>query len=106
MTPKDWFGLALRFAGIWCGLQSAAHVMSFIDARMRLGSERQITAYGEQSTIPQAYLLYAIGYAVLALLLVLRTDFFIRLSFRPTEPAPPAEDDSYPRTSPKPDSEI
>ena len=80
--------------------------MSFIDARLRLGSERVFTAYGEQSANPQAYLLYAVGYAILALLLVLRTDYLVSLSFQSAEPSTPTEFDSSPQTSEKPGSEI
>lgn len=61
--------------------------MGFLDVRLRLGSDRVMTAYGEQIVNPQAYLLYAVGYAMLALLLVLRTDYLVRVSYQSPEPS-------------------
>lgn len=94
MTPKDWFGLGLRFVGLWCGLQCAQNVMGFLEIKLKLGASRVTSLYGEQVINPENYLPYIIGYLVLAVLLVTRAEFFVRVSFQSSQPTEPIDAES------------
>jgi len=34
MKPQDWFGLGVRFAGVWCMIQTVTNVVFFLDVRL------------------------------------------------------------------------
>jgi hypothetical protein len=100
MKPQDWFGLGVRFAGVWCAIQAAINVAYFLDVRLGF-SELRESAYGGVRGSPIGYLLYAAVYAVLAAYFVLGAGHLTRLSFggsesdkeQVTEMTPSTEDD-------------
>lgn len=92
MTPRDWFGLGVRFAGIWCALQSASSLMRFLDVRLGFSMMREFSFNPYEYNAPNGHWLYVLGYGVLALYFLLGADHLTRLSFGAPEPPPVLEE--------------
>jgi hypothetical protein len=85
MNAQDWFGLGVRFAGIWCGIQAVVYVVTFLDVRLGF-SELRGAGVGFGGNSPVGYLLYAAGYLGLALCFLLQADLLTQLTFRRRAP--------------------
>jgi hypothetical protein len=82
MKPQDWFGLGVRFLGLWCALQTVQNVMYFLDVRLGFSPMRGSSA-SFQDNSPVAYLMYAAGYAVLGAYFLLGTEHLTTLNSSP-----------------------
>ena len=107
MKPRDWFGLGVRFTGLWCLMQSVGYLLFFLDVRLGFSAIRDVTqaVYGKDS--PQGYLLYAAVYAALAYYFLLCTEHLTRWTFHETAlPSQPEIEADIPQgTDSKSDSE-
>lgn len=102
MKPQDWFGLGVRFAGVWCVIQAVLNVLYFLDVRLGFAPMRG-AAFLSDDRSPVGFLMYAAAYAVLGAYFLLGTGHLIALTFGETEEQPepesqdsegrPAEDD-------------
>jgi hypothetical protein len=89
MKPRDWFGLGVRFTGLWCLMQSATNLLYFLDVRLGFSSpgDAAQSVYGKTS--PQGYVLYAAGYSAIAFYFLLCTEHLTRWTFNePPVPTP------------------
>lgn len=81
MKPQDWFGLGVRFTGVWCAIQTILNVMYFLDVRLGFSQLRSSSSSLQDFGSPVGYLIYAAGYAVLATYFLLGTGHLTALTF-------------------------
>jgi hypothetical protein len=91
MKPEDWFGLGIRFTGVWCLLQSATYLMAFLDLCLGFSSIRDTPLYPSQLNSSSSYMIYMLGYAALALLFQFGASHFTKWTFRSPQGLPHAE---------------
>jgi hypothetical protein len=90
MSPRDWFGFGVRFAGLWCACKSAFDFMGYLDVRLGFSKMRVSPLDGYESS-PDSYLVYAAGYGALALYFLRATEHLTRLTFHDSTGNGPTE---------------
>jgi hypothetical protein len=104
MKPQDWFGLGVRFAGLWCVVQSAMNLMYFLDIWLGLSRLREPSYL--TSDKPAGYLLYAVGYAALGLYFLFRTEHLTKRTFHTAEPSEPRTETTQDQSPPPADQKL
>jgi hypothetical protein len=82
MNASDWFGIIIRYFGIYGLFQGAQNALYFCDVRFGFSEMRDVLGRDDPAATPNSYLLYAAGYSLLGVCFVRYADDIVRWSFK------------------------
>lgn len=77
MTERQWFGVAVRCAAIFCFIQSLAHFLYFLDMRLGLSS----FSASATPSVPTGYITYVAVYAVSGLVTLRSAEWIVAFAY-------------------------
>jgi len=81
MKSQDWFGLGVRFVGLWCVLQSIQHALLFLDLRLGFSQMRGASYTTSEYSNPIGHVMYVAGYGAMAVYFLLGADHLTGMTY-------------------------
>ena len=81
MTASDWFGVAVRIIGVWMLVKAMEQLIAFI--YLRIEAKGASPLVGDPSS--NSYLVYLVGYLLLAFVFLFLADELVRFAYSKKE---------------------